>query len=449
MSDSSDRDDTAVFWSTNVTPSTPSEALPSRESFHAAASSLLNRIEVEGELARGGTSTVFRVRDQFMRRILAMKVLSTHDGAHSQIHFLREAQVLGQLDHANIPPVYDIGVNDAGKPSFTMKLVRGETLAEILHRRRPPSTLGQVLDIVLKACDGVAFAHSRGVVHRDLKPENIMVGEFGQVYVMDWGCSRLIPTEMHAGIPGADPAQRVICDELPELDRPGYVVGTLAYMPPEQALGRTDLVGPTADVYTLGGTLYHALTGKPPHAGRSERSSLARAKLGETAPLQPQLPSAPPGLCRIVERALATDPAARYQTVDELARELRSFISNGALLATRRFPAGTIIMEQGDPSRSAFIVVEGRCRVYRRDGEHEVTLRELGPGDVFGETGIITAKPRSASVAALDDVLVTVVPNDALTDALSLGSWIGQFVRALAERFREADELISKLQGPR
>jgi serine/threonine-protein kinase len=410
------------------------------------------RLVDEGEIARGGMSAVRLVRDRHVRRRAAMKILDRgKDDPRAYIHFLREAQILGQLDHPNMPAVYDIGMTEDGTPCFIMKLVKGHTLTDVLGKSpiRAPGELGRIIEILLKVCDGLGFAHSRGVVHRDLKPDNIMVGDHGEVFVMDWGCARLLNDEELARLPDNDLPGRVLCDEIPELDKPGFVIGTGAYMAPEQATGRTDQVGPRSDVFALGAILYQVLAGRPPYIGETLKSCIEQARTGQVIPLLELDATLSPGLCRIVGKAMSLDPAGRHTGTTELARDLRRFLSGGALLESRTYAAGTHIMRVGEAADAAYIVTEGRCRIYREENGVQLTLRELGPGEVFGETGMITAQPRVANVVALTDVTATRVPKDAFADAMSLDSWTGLFVRALAERFREADEMAAELRRKR
>jgi len=329
-----------------------------------------------------------------------------------------------------------------------MKLVRGSTLTEILDERpaRAGGALERILDIVLRACDAVAFAHSRGVIHRDLKPDNIMVASHGQVYVMDWGCARVLGGAELAALPDAQPDDRIACDEIPELDGPGFIVGTAAYMPPEQASGRTDRVGPASDVFALGATLYHALTGRPPYDGESVASCLELARAARVVPVADLEPHVSPVLAGVVMRALAADPADRHPSVEALATDLRRVLSGGAHLSSRRYPRGSVIMGQGDPADFAVIITSGRCEVFRMEGGTKIRLREAGPGEILGETGLITTQPRLATVVALDDVTAAVVPRGVLQGALAPDSWLGLLVRALAERFREADQLAADLR---
>ncbi|MDP6503107.1 MAG: serine/threonine-protein kinase, partial [Planctomycetota bacterium] len=219
------------------------------------------------EIARGGIGTIHQVTDGNIGRDVAMKVLRGENGPAGQkvIRFIEEAQVTGQLDHPNIVPVHEIGINAEGQPFFTMKLVQGRSLQEILDGIRLGTvdliskySLTELLNVFLKVCDAVAFAHARGVIHRDLKPANIMVGAFGEVLVMDWGLAKVLgqsDKEEETGRQGdgeANAVHSLRSDQALGETGEGKIQGTLAYMPPEQAEGRREAMGPHSDVYSLG-----------------------------------------------------------------------------------------------------------------------------------------------------------------------------------------------------
>jgi len=325
-----------------------------------------------------------------------------------------------------------------------MKLVRGRTLMEILLEQPPAQRTDQqlerLLQVFIKVCDAVSFAHSRGVIHRDLKPENVMVGTHGQVYVMDWGCALLRPPA-----PGVDGVV-VARDRAESLDPPGCAVGTCSYMAPEQARATPEEIDERTDVYLLGGILYEILTAKPPHRGKSQIHTVVLAQGGVVE--DPQVAAEglklPPGLCQIAMHALAADPAQRHQTVEALKEDVERSLRHGWWFATVTFSAGSLIVREGDEADSAYIITRGTCEAFRQQGDERQVLRRMGPGETFGETGIFTARPRTASVAAVDDVVALVVTRDALERAVGTDSWVGAFVRALAERFREVDAALAE-----
>jgi tetratricopeptide (TPR) repeat protein len=245
---------------------------------------LLNRV------GRGGMGEVFRGLDPALGRDLAVKVLRPESCAdpEAQRRFTQEARVTGALQHPNIVPVHNLGRMPDGRLYFTMKLVRGRTLAELLAQGRGPERLPELLGVFEKVCQAVAFAHSRGVIHRDLKPSNVMVGAFGEVQVMDWGLAKALRHGDRAGTPGGeggaegDTVRRALLTGSTVDDRRTGVVGTPQYMAPEQARGE-GAVDERADVFGLGAILCEILTGKPPFLGATLGELLRQAAAGDTA----------------------------------------------------------------------------------------------------------------------------------------------------------------------
>ena len=234
-----------------------------------------SRYEMLGEIARGGMGIIIRTRDHDLGRDVAMKVLRPEhaDNVAMVRRFVEEAQIAGQLQHPGILQVYELGLQPDKRPYFTMKLIKGRTLAEHLEdRRTPDEDRRRYLGIFERVCQTMAYTHARGVMHRDLKPANVMVGNFGEVQIVDWGLAKLIRTE--AGAPDRDgESGRDTVIQLPGSDASasqsimGSVMGTPAYMPPEQARGEVDRIDERVDVFALGAILCEILTGKPPYTG--------------------------------------------------------------------------------------------------------------------------------------------------------------------------------------
>lgn len=403
-----------------------------------ASMSQPTRYEEIDHLGAGGMGVVKRVFDRVLGRDTAMKILDrSESGTVGTLRFLEEAQITGQLDHPGIVPVHDFGIASDGQRSyFTMKLVRGDSLQVLISTHHKFGLSGRPLEKLLTAftrvCEAVAFAHARRVVHRDLKPDNILIGSHGQVYVMDWGLAMLLGSGRLS--------QR----------RPGdhEIAGTPSYMAPEQARGHLDDITPRTDVFGLGAVLYAILTGQPPFKAETSIAALARARACDLD--VGLLDAAPPELARITIKAMSKDPEERYPTAEELGRDIEEFFRGGGWFRTQDFAAGQAIITEGEPGSVAYVISSGRCRVFRTIDGEEITLRELGPGEVFGETAVFTSKPRSASVVAIEPTSVRVVTREALDRELDRNPWMGAFVRAVAERFREADEkLISVSLRPR
>ena len=411
------------------------------------------RHEDKGEIGSGGMAAIHKVLDrELVRHVARKRLVADADSPGARARFLAEAQITSQLEHPNIVPVHDVGVDEHGDVCFTMKLVKGLTLSQLM--RTPDydvaseQGVNRFLGVLVKVCDAVSFAHSRHVVHRDLKPDNVMVGDHGQVYVLDWGLAMLQADGDTVALD--EEAVRLGGEALHgEAPSEGTVIGTLAYMAPEQAQGRSRDVDARTDVFLLGGILYEALTRRSPHQPVFVNEALDIARACEVAPPEQVVPrhrSLPPGLCRIAMKALQKQREDRYQTVQAFKQDLETFLRGGSWFGVREFEAGCLLIREGDEADAAYVITKGECDVFcTRDGRR-VDLRRMGPGEVFGEAGIFTSKPRSASVVAVTEVETVVVTRECLEDGLRMDSWSGAFVRTLAHRFRELDGLLSATQ---
>ena len=249
------------------------------------------RYELVGEIGHGGMGAVFKGRDPDLGRDLAVKILlEEHQRSPDLVRrFVEEAQIGGQLQHPGIVPVYELGSFDDRRPYFTMKLVKGRTLAALLGDRISAAhDLPRFLGIFEQVCQTMAYAHSRGVIHRDLKPSNVMVGPFGEVQVMDWGLAKVLSKDAPRKDVAARPATQTIVATVGgranhEISRAGAVLGTPSYMAPEQARGETEFIDRRADVFALGSILCEILTGTPVFDGSETIEIVRAARRGETA----------------------------------------------------------------------------------------------------------------------------------------------------------------------
>ena len=220
----------------------------------------------------------------------------------------------------------------------------------------------------------------------------------------------------------------------------GNIFGTPCYMSPEQARGDLEDVDERSDIFSLGAILYEILTGMHPIPGESLRDMVINARICDIQSPDERVDfPLPLGLIRITMKAMSREPADRYQTVEDLKNDLEDFLEGSERFPGRTYKPGALIVREGDTGNEAYIIRSGECRAFKTINDEKVELRIMGVGDVFGETAILTDKPRSASVEAVDNVTVAVIKSQYFEEELQAGSWLGPFIRTLAERFREAD----------
>jgi serine/threonine protein kinase/tetratricopeptide (TPR) repeat protein len=320
--------------------------------------------------AHGGIGQVWVAHDSAVGRDVALKELRSDRADNPAVwaRFLEEAQITGQLEHPGIVPVYELGQHaESQRPFYTMRFIRGRTLSEAVkgyHRQRAAGQAGrlelrELLGAFVGVCNAVAYAHSRGVIHRDLKGPNVVLGDFGEVMVLDWGLAKVLsgqgpqpgPGDGQAERPGPAPSAAVptppasSASTLPpvsvekeasrEETMHGQVLGTPGYMPPEQAEGRLDLVDQRSDVYGLGAILYEILTGRPPFTGDDTPSLICQIIYDPPARPRQVVPATPLALEAVCLKALSKRPADRYASAGELAREVQRWLADEPVAAYR------------------------------------------------------------------------------------------------------------------
>src|SRR3989440_1441622 len=285
-----------------------------------SAGTRLGRYEIRSKIGEGGMGEVYLAQDTKLDRKVALKILPAEVASHRDRmeRFIREAKSAAALSHPNIAQIFEIG-EDEGTHYIAMEFIDGATLREKIHREQ--RDLGKLLRYLQHAAEGLAKAHAAGIVHRDLKPDNIMVTGDGHAKILDFGLAKLIerPQSATSGKTPSDAATAI----LQQHSTPGVVMGTVGYMSPEQAQGKTKEIDHRSDIFSFGCILFEAVTGQKAFAGKDTVDSLNKIIREPFASITDLNPSAPADLQRIVRRCLAKDPEERYQTIKDVAIELK------------------------------------------------------------------------------------------------------------------------------
>lgn len=444
------------------------------------------RIDRGGPLGKGGMGTIHRAWDKNLRRWVVRKVLDKGPSGHAVSEasgdatlsgprerralsrFLDEALVTGQLDHPGIVPVHELGVTDEGQAFFTMKMVEGQDLRHILDRLAAGSTdwtVNRIVGVLRRVCEAVAYAHSKGVLHRDIKPANIMVGRFGEAYLMDWGLARIGEEQE----PAMDRATSASGDGGPLTGSDaclytydGEVLGTPVYMSPEQAAGDVADIDERSDVYSLGAILYQALALRMPFVTLGEAPMpfevLMRVRRGAPQRVTELAPNAPLGLVEICERAMARDPAARFQSAEMMAAALGDYLEDisedreeARRQARRAELINRFLMEalgSADPANARGrdvtvreVVEQAASRIERSDQ----LLEPVDRATLHGTLGALFASMGSSQRAELHLVQARELQRQLFgaedSSYLQLASELATVLRRLG-RFTEAEELL-------
>jgi len=325
----------------------------------STAESASGRYHIMREHARGGMGRVCEAVDTELNRRVAYKDIQAKfaQEKESRHRFVREALITGQLEHPGVIPVYGLGTDEEGRPYYAMRFVEGESLKEALKRfhadapkRMPTGSKAVEFRGLLKrfvdVCNAVAFAHSRNFVHRDLKPANVMLGPFGETLVVDWGLARSFKDKSPDAVAGpvapvvggaedTDQGEATLATDTGVGTRTGQIMGTPAYMSPEQSVGNFRTLGPAWDIYSLGATLYEILVGKVPFTGKAIPELIQDIQAGIFPAPRSIAPWVPKALDAAVRKAMALRPGDRYTSALELSAELDRYLADEPVQAYR------------------------------------------------------------------------------------------------------------------
>lgn len=415
-----------------------------------------NKYKFIRKLVSGGMGSILKVQDQDLNRLSAMKVILPRFKSNEDTlcDFITEAKITGLLEHPNVIPVHELGLlRDTGL-FFTMKLLgQGESLNDILTeiRRGNPEYVEKyntyhLLNIFRKVCDAVSYSHSVNIVHRDIKPHNIMVGDYGEVLLMDWGIAQFV------GNPEAekDPVIREVRGDIERYTKgkKDMIKGSPTYMSPEQVIGEPHLLDKRSDIFLLGSTLYHMFTFEAPYFGKDIYEILRKAETGDLVPPQIRNPATqiPEEICRIIMKAMAHRKEDRYQTVEELANDIDDLISGKWSRQEKKvFQPGEMLMREGEEGEEAYLILSGEVQVVKESEGHKIVLATLKEGDVIGEMSLISKEKltRSASVEALERTEAAVLTKHVISQNLKkLPPYMEKIVATLTDRLREANTKI-------
>lgn len=425
--------------------STPSEQLqPSR------AEQLLGEFHVEkdryrdvGLLGQGGFGEVYTCFDDTLNRLMARKGLKEpyrQDPARLR-SLINEARLISYLDHPGVVAVFDAYTDEHGAFQYTMELIEGINLQDELRsieRRGEYMTLSRCLRILTRLCQTMAYVHQKGVLHLDLKTENVMIGDFGEVYILDWGNAHLFaPERYHAYLTrnGKD------VDISEVINDSNDIVGTPPYMSPEQTIKPRTELSQATDVFSVGVLLYRMLTGIFPFSILSTEDFLRELHTLDPKPLHYHRGDVPLRLSQICAKMLAKQESHRYSNFQDVLEDLQALSEFGQVFEREYYQAGEVFIHEGERGNCAYQILDGQVQVYRTYENQEHHVAYLGPGEMIGELAIFSQAPRSASVRAVSPTTVYVIGEDEIMAELEkLNPWVGRMIHSLSSRFLEQIE---------
>jgi serine/threonine-protein kinase len=403
-------------------------------------------------LGEGGLARVSGQFDSYLNRVVAVKELKEEnfENPHLLKLFVNEAKLIGYLDHPGVISVYDTFLQEDGALCYTMKLNTGRKLTDILAQHADAEafrrSLPLFLDIFVKLCETMAYAHDRGVVHLDLKPDNIMIGRYGEVMIMDWGNARLFDRQ---------PYEAYLKEHVSDFEKyefgeeeKGMIVGTPLYMSPEQTNSSRDALKPASDIFSLGVVFYEMMSGRTPFVGEDVLVLMSAVRSEDPMPLHEVNPDVPRRISQICSTMLEKGLTDRYVSCKDVLKHLIECRNSGQAFAVRQYLPGATIFREGEPGTFSFTILDGRVEIFKETAGRKTILAVLGKGEIVGEVAIFSKMPRTATARAIDPTTIRIMVREDIEKELEkLSPWVGQMLTGLCQRFAAQNERIVSLEG--
>ncbi len=401
-------------------------------------------------LGRGGFGSVELCFDQRLRRTIARKAPHPDDIVQDDAQvqrLLNEARLICYLDHPGVVPIYDIFLDQNEQLNCTMKVLDGEDLETLLvrgSRQGVRPALQLALKILTSICEVMAYAHDKGVLHLDIKPANIMLGNYGEVLLIDWGTARLYDSARYLDYLKAS-GESTEGGGLE--DSYSGLVGTLHFMSPEQLSEPRDVLTPGSDIFSVGVLLYEMLSGRRPFSGNAPEDYVQSLYCDTPTALHELRGDIPKRLSEICAKMLHKKKEDRHQSFHEILQDLREFSDTGNSFARQTFQKGEVLLEEGDQGNYALHIIEGSVEIsVTVDGRREV-LATRKSGGIIGELSVFSRKPRTATATAMEPTTVSWLTRDSVEKELEkTNPWIGQMIRGLSDKFIEQHQKVTREQ---
>lgn len=401
-------------------------------------------------LGEGGFGTVVASFDGYLNRATALKQLHSHfrDDVQQLRAIMNEVRLISYLAHPGVVSVYDAFVDPDGNFNYTMELLNGENLEDLLFRledegKRLPLPLA--IKIFTKLIETLAFVHDKGVIHLDIKPSNIMLGEYGEVQILDWGSAHLYAPERYE-----EYLHRYGKDAKAEdmiHDRSDRIEGTIPFMSPEQTEQPRTQLTPASDIFTTGVVMYQALSGRFPFSYENLERFLHDLHQVEPPLLNELRGDIPIRLSQICAKMMSKSIEDRYSTFQEVLQDLEDFSNSGQMFRQTVYQPGEVLIRQGEMGDHAFQVIDGQVEISVKVDGKEKVLATRGSGAIIGELAVFTKEPRSATVTARETTTIKVLNEAMIMEELEkLNPWVGHMVYQLSQRFIEQNKRIIAME---